>query len=379
MAIPALLIVSPSHLVGVTDADEEVFSLYTELAGWSERATEFDEARSAEAHRHPTRVGSLGFVDSGASVVAIRLEIRPPPQPSSSQQSGIGYSRRGRKAKHDPASQIMKGKEIQVELKQDILATTYRSGDTGSIVWRASIDLAELLWYELLFPSADARPLEMSAEEEHPCWRGFLDMGRLTGAARILELGAGTGSLGILCAGMFPPESTASWTVSDQFDLLAIIARNFGHNCIPLSTAPVPGDHGALHTIEEIDWLEVEKQWLKNQAHLQPNSEPSDCATRRYDLILAVDCLYNEALVLPLLRTLDHFASPPAADTPAGPTLVLVVSELRSSDVVELFLRHWLALRPRWSIFRLPLPLHRPLLNLNISKPHYAIWCGWKN
>ncbi|KAI7957713.1 hypothetical protein MJO29_005930 [Puccinia striiformis f. sp. tritici] len=381
MKIPPLLRVPPDRLVRVTDPDEEVFALYTGLAGSSERASEFDAAKSKQAHRHPTRAGSLGFVDSGASTVAIRLEIRPPVQPSH-RQSVAGHNiKKGRKGKASLTGQ--KGRDIEVELKQDIFATKYRSGDTGSIVWRASIDLAELLWYELLFPSLGGASAHGGVEDED-CWTGFLDMGRLTSSSRILELGAGTGCLSILCEGMFPPDSSASWNVSDQFDLLAIIARNLAHSRIAFSTGlPSREQPRARHTVEEVDWMEVEKQWLREHANPRPNNEQAK-GLSRYDLILAVDCLYNESLILPLLRTIDHFASiqapsHPSSDVPTHPTLVLVVSELRSSEVVEAFVRHWLALGPTWSIFRLPAAYLRSDLNLNIAKSHYVVWCGWKN
>ncbi|KAA1075308.1 hypothetical protein PGT21_033498 [Puccinia graminis f. sp. tritici] len=389
MKIPSLLTVSPDRLVRVTDPDEEVFALYTGLAGSSECATEFDAAKSEQAHRHPTQVGSLGFVDSGASRVAIRLEIRaPPPQPTDRPAGTVPNRRAARRAKACSSSQ--NGRDIQVELKQDIFATKYRSGDTGSIVWRASIHLAEFLWYELLFPSTPEAPLVGPSEQDGAKdERGFLDMKRLTGLGRILELGAGTGSLGILCAGMFPPESRASWTVSDQFDLLAIIARNFSHNQIGFSTSGPRGsdreESGVRFSVEEIDWVEVEKQWLKTQDIHQPRVQGNETKAdrrARYDLILAVDCLYNESLILPLLRTIDHLASVESDGccSRTGPTLVIVLSELRSSEVVESFVRHWLALGPTWSIFRLPSSLlHRPYPSLNIANPHYVLWCAWKN
>ncbi|OAV90754.1 hypothetical protein PTTG_00024 [Puccinia triticina 1-1 BBBD Race 1] len=380
MSIPRLLTISPGRLVRVTDADEEVFALYTGLAGSSERASEFDAAKSEQARRHPTQAGSLGFVDSGASTIGIRLEIRPPTQQAHGQSMTGRNTKKGRKAKTSSSSQG--GREIEVELKQDIFATKYRSGDTGSLVWRASIDFAELLWYELLFPSPHAP--SGPGEDEDTCWRGFLDMARLTESSRILELGAGTGSLAILCAGMFPSASRASWTASDQFDLLTIIARNLAHNRIAFSTGSGSQEEPhARYTIEEIDWLAVETQWLKTQGHPRlATSEPADCSSKRYDLILAVDCLYNESLILPLLRTIDHFGSvqeEPCSSGVNGPTLVLVVSELRSSDVVEAFVRHWLALRPAWTLCRLPIQSLRPELNLNLAKPRYVVWCGWKN
>ena len=48
-----------------------------------------------------------------------------------------------------------------------------------------------------------------------------------------------------------------------------------------------------------------------------------------YDLVVAVDCIYNENLVRPLVDTLAQYCPR------GGKTLVWVVVELRSSDVVS--------------------------------------------
>jgi len=234
--------------------------------------------------------------------------------------------------------------------------------------------------------------------EEEGC---LLAMERLVSGrgSQVLELGAGTGSLAMLCADMFPAGQAcgSSWTLSDQFELLPIMVRNFARNRVPLSTAPVrlpPASNNpsqtTRHRVEEIDWLQVEQLWLKkNDQQRRPAVQQAPVeahGTQRYDLILAVDCLYNEALVLPLLRTIDYLAAPGTATTRGmemeeeepGPTLVLLLTELRAPHVVRLFLHHWLALRnPTWSLFRFPFPPR--LSHLNIAKPHYALWCGWKN
>ncbi len=49
----------------------------------------------------------------------------------------------------------------------------------------------------------------------------------------------------------------------------------------------------------------------------------------KYDLVLAVDCIYNENLVQPLVDTLHAYCPR------GGKTIVWVVVELRSSDVVS--------------------------------------------
>lgn len=415
MKVPSLLKVSPTHLIRVSDPDQEIFELYTRLAGSSEPSTKFNWAQE----QRPTRCGSLGFLDSGSSTIQVRLEIHDVNQLKSNTtvhdlHENESKTKRRLKSKALKSSRLkdvglpLVCKEIEVELKQDILATKYRSGDTGSIVWRASIDLAELLWYDLLFPVEDQSSpndsrsqVSISHDRHDPCagsCGSLMDMTLLVNSTQILELGSGTGCLSILSHSMFPSDSRSSWTCSDQFELLNNLSRNLIHNQIqfstPTSVTNYSSDHPRLVTIEEIDWLQVETVWEKTRSsHLHRANHGDDQSgqnlkrSSHYDLILAVDCLYNESLTLPLIRTIDHFShagdeedpSSSSSSKKSSPTLVLIVSELRSDEVLTGFLRDWLELVPAWNIFRVSDEALRQDLNLNISGPNYVVWCAWKN
>lgn len=77
--------------------------------------------------------------------------------------------------------------------------------------------------------------------------------------------------------------------------------------------------------LEEIDWVAISEQHKRHSSSIQQrNTEKSP-----YDLVLAVDCIYNEHLVQPLVDTLAHYCPP------GGRTVVWVVVELRSADVVS--------------------------------------------
>jgi predicted nicotinamide N-methyase len=131
---------------------------------------------------------------------------------------------------------------------------------------------------------------------------------------KVLELGAGTGVLGILLHQLF-----ASWTSSDQYDNLKLIARNVKHNGEPQNLR-----------VEEVDWMDVHQEWTKaKQAPAKStNANVRKGSDEEYDLIMAVDCIYNDALIPPFVSTLEHY-------TTKGKTIVMVVCELRSADVVS--------------------------------------------
>ncbi len=119
-----------------------------------------------------------------------------------------------------------------------------------------------------------------------------------------------------------------SWTATDRLDNLRLVERNIRLN-------------GTLRTTTaELDWESLPRRWAGGAGHYQTAStaqsrgDGHDRDARAGDrdshcpgLILAVDCLYNEALVAPFVRTLELCAS--------GETTVLVLVELRSSDVVR--------------------------------------------
>ena len=130
----------------------------------------------------------------------------------------------------------------------------------------------------------------------------------LLARSSVLELGCGTGLLAILLSPL-----CRSYTASDLLVNLQLCTRNLQLNSINTEEG-----EGSRVSMEEIDWFDM--------------SAERKCDTDNqegYDLILAVDCVFNEALAGPLVNTLTRYCR-----TGSG-TIALVVVELRSSDVVS--------------------------------------------
>lgn len=234
---------------------------------------------------------------------------------------------------------------VEIKVAQDPHALRHRPGDTGSVAWRASLLFAELLWSYRLFPSR--------SEDDAP----FLDVERFR-RAKVLELGSGTGALAMACRSWLDPTS-ASWTVSDQFDSLKLIRRTFALNDVDPDSASTPFE------IQEVDWVEVASRKRRSLEDGQ------------YDIVLAVDCLFNESLVLPFLKTISYFSGPASPSSP--PTLAIVVSELRSAEVFRLFLDEWIRLdEGAWKVVRAPRGSLGGSRGLGMDGRRYAVWCGWK-
>ena len=94
---------------------------------------------------------------------------------------------------------------------------------------------------------------------------------------------------------------------------------------------------------------------------------PDDVLREPLDLVLAVDCIYNPSLISPLLSTISQLATP-------NHTLALVVSELRSEDVMREFLEGWLARElDGWKLYNVNGDGEGCLLGAR-----YAMWVGWR-
>ena len=168
----------------------------------------------------------------------------------------------------------------------------------------------------------------------------LLDAGQLSQMS-VLELGSGTGILAVLLSPLF-----RSWTATDVESLLPLIKKNIKRNAPRTSTAHIQ--------VDELDWTWSEKQVFKFYGLDHAN----------HNLLLAVDCLFNEALVKPFVNTLNQ----------VNVEAVLIASELRSPEVLRLFLKEWLS-NGRWEIYRACKRLEEGGQGLLGSK--YVIWVGW--
>ncbi|KII87269.1 hypothetical protein PLICRDRAFT_42917 [Plicaturopsis crispa FD-325 SS-3] len=286
----------PADSEVVTDADEEIFLLYTDL------------------QRNAGSVPSgLGHVDARKDTLSLTFELLPPPTAVSS--PGVKRS----KAKSKRTAEVRE-RVVEVELVQDKTALQTRKGDTGSVLWRVTIEFARVLLQQnhIRISTALLEPTKLAN-------------------ARVLELGAGTGLLSILLAPL-----VSRYTATDLPELLPLIRKNIALNLPP---SPAPNI-----TVSALDWhaLLAAPQFFPRPA------EPTD-------LILAVDCIYHPALVPPFLAALTHFAVP-------GRTAVLVAVELRAADVLQAFVEQWVG-ASGWEVRRVGGALW--------DMP-WVVWAGWR-
>ncbi|KAH7335274.1 putative methyltransferase-domain-containing protein [Rhizoctonia solani] len=299
--LPGDFVTLPQGSSQVLDADEEVFILYS---------------RHFE-NRDEDGIQGLGSVNSLAGTLSLSFTLSSPEiytSPGNPKSKGRSRHRKASNSKSERAE-----KTIEIEVFQDITGLRSRKGDTGSVVWRASVHLAKLLLQQYYFPP-------------QPPHSAILNPERLANS-RIVELGSGTGVLG--CA-LLPLLSGAGHiTLTDLPELTPLLRKNA---------------KSARVSVEPLDWT-----W---------QILPEFAA----DLVLCVDCIYNTALVRPLVRVLGTLDAP-----------ILVVIELRDEDVVREFLNEWLEWRPHtgnkvseyggFQVWRLA---------DHLLSPRFAAWLGWK-
>ncbi|KAF8318723.1 hypothetical protein DL93DRAFT_2225618, partial [Clavulina sp. PMI_390] len=372
--IPSLLRASSArqNWVQVQDADEEIFLLYSDAAT-SQRGS-----------------SGLGSVNSRRGELEVTLDIEP----------HLGTGSGSWSSRQEPLT-------VSASLAQDVAGLRSRKGDTGSVVWRASVEFARTTLKDCLFPATAA----------------FIS-GEHLKRATVLELGAGTGILAVLLA-----PYVDRYLATDLPSLVPLMHKNLQHNnrvadhqevsaprTKPSSShprrsrghggasVPIPLSSPASTAPEALclplDWDELYQTTsgstarARYRASISFANDVAQHTTSRFDLVLAVDTLYNPSLVPSFLTVLDEFSDPPMVNE-AGeslePTLVLVACELRDESVLRDFLEGWIRLEG-WEIWRLGgqeprkgedmgnelSPANTDELQRTFMPGPFVVWAGWK-
>lgn len=80
--------------------------------------------------------------------------------------------------------------------------------------------------------------------------------------------------------------------------------------------------------------------WEKDFVHSLPAAlaEAEDARNLKINAVLTCDCIYNESLIAPLVRTCKDLCQLGDADPIGKPTICVVAQQLRSPDVFEAWL-----------------------------------------
>ena len=196
----------------------------------------------------------------------------------------------------------------------------------------------------------------------------------------VLELGAGIS--GLLALATAP--KVGQYVATDQEYVMKLLRQNINDN-LPTITAPTkiqkrvkaqqkrrgppkqnptnPVRSSSNITILPLDW---ETSATSSLPSLLPSPYPStDTPLHRHQVltaIFALDCIYNESLIQPFVRTCVELAQLRLTSSPTSssrnpedkpepqPTIVIIAQQLRSSDVFEEWLREFMVYFRVWRV-----------------------------
>ncbi|KIJ55493.1 hypothetical protein M422DRAFT_41449 [Sphaerobolus stellatus SS14] len=335
----------------IEDADEEVFLLYSRL----------QSSQAVPQDAIDIKTSALGSVDSKQGELAVEIIYGPLESVSNEPTSpSVGSKRRKSTAASRKQSQKDRPKSLEITVFQDTTGLRSRKGDTGSVLWRASIHLARYLLSQLHYPSYAS---SVNTSDLRLC--------------DVIELGSGTGILSIVLAPF-----VNRFMATDLSYLIPLIHKNQVHNITPQDMPRV--------STTELDWVQIQdtpdhlrhKIFNFSRDPTSPSSSPERKHSKRKEsntskeipkkdshlLIVAVDCIFNPALISPLLTTINYLASKGytrSEESSYTSATVLVVLELRSEDVTREFVEKWLAMPGEWELWNVP-----------FLGPKFAVWIG---
>ncbi|KAM7195684.1 ribosomal lysine N-methyltransferase 5 [Naviculisporaceae sp. PSN 640] len=244
------------------------------------------------------------------------------------------------------------GRDLTIHQSPGILSSSRAGGTTGAVVWKITPLFAEWI-------SSATNPL--------------FAQGILTSGSSVIELGCGiAGIVGLLLA-----PRVSSFLLTDQIYVAKLLEENINENVPTTGTVTVTKSRPATKSAKSItgssdsgtgtgggqirfatlDWEEDEAtpSLLSSSTSLFPSSPATNLPPSRkgntFDLILACDCIYNEALVKPFISTCadlcrlkssspghEHSDDEDDSDEERNPAIVIIAQQLRDPSVFETFI-----------------------------------------
>ena len=210
-------------------------------------------------------------------------------------------------------------RDFSIAQSPGLLRSEIKAGTTGAVLWRISPLLAAWL----------------IDEENLLC-----SIGLLRPESCVVELGSGTGMLGIALAPL-----VSQVVLTDQAHMIRLLQRNVKSNPQlqgPKKQHPRAKASSASQTCPPIV---MRLDWENDSAtNLLDVIGPNDTV----DLLIASDCIYNDFLIGPFVQTCSDICALRNAERP---TVVLIAQQLRSEHVFGKWLQEMLT---NFLVWRVP-------------------------
>ncbi|KAF2847029.1 hypothetical protein T440DRAFT_540182 [Plenodomus tracheiphilus IPT5] len=219
------------------------------------------------------------------------------------------------------------GHDLVIHQSRGLLTSDRKEGTTGAVVWTVTP----------LFASWISSPTNF-----------LFKTSLLTPQSTILELGAGVSGIVALTLGA----KVSHYTATDQDYVLKLLRQNIAENIdtvIPSSSSST--SRKKSNTIKSRPTARHQKE--SSAKHIAVQSldwEKDDISTRNpVDMVIACDCIYNEALIEPLNSTCAALCRL-RQDDDRRPTLCLIAQQLRSPEVFEAWLKSFCEKFEVWQV-----------------------------
>ncbi|KAK4554522.1 Ribosomal protein lysine methyltransferase [Recurvomyces mirabilis] len=220
-------------------------------------------------------------------------------------------------------------KDYTIAQSPGLLQSSREQGTTGAAVWQSSVRVAEWL--------ADPRSSLFNA--------GLLDHD-----STVLELGSGiSGIVATVLAAQ-----VKAVVATDQQHVLRLLRSNIDANAGHRSDRNSHGGRKASKVRQPSSSIQViALDWEEDdvQRHLASND-----LCQGVDVVIACDCIFNYALINPLVQTCEDICklrsgAVTESNLSAGSTVCLVAQQLRQSEVLEQWLETFMR---SFRVWRLP-------------------------
>lgn len=189
--------------------------------------------------------------------------------------------------------------------------------------------------------------------------------GVLSSETNVLELGCGISGL----VGLALASSVGSYTLTDQSYVARFVEKNLAENAAVVSGKvgqKRKGKPAASQANSHVRFLPLD--WELDQV---TSSLAEGTKAQSFDLVVACDCIYNEALIQPLVQTCVDACRLRQNDADADqPAVCLVAQQLRDPDIFEAWIAEF---HKHFQTWRLP---EEALSSALRSSPGFVVHLG---
>ena len=227
------------------------------------------------------------------------------------------------------------GRDLNIRQSPTLLSSNRERGSTGAVVWKVTLLFAQWITSEsnILFSSSV-----------------------LGKSSIVLELGSGiAGIIAIILA-----RRIGRYIATDQEYVFKLLKANIEDNCpksncsgstVGRRQVKVVGNSGSACARDKIQILALD--WELSSVSNLPTMMGIKQANVSHviDAIIACDCIYNEALIAPFVRTCADICQLANADSAKKATWCIVAQQLRSDLVFGTWLK---AFHKLFRVWRMP-------------------------